>query len=164
MGQNAVVFVVRGDVVKRYPTANYYLVAQGKNGAPDPVHTVTPSFWGVLAEDTVFFGFSITVPQALGRDGGNGYFVAIEEQATEPRFGANEPGKSDKALRDLKSWGELSWGNLGIAPGAHIASLCDHVDLDGNLLLREDPWPGVVFEDGVQRPSEVPGLGVARRA
>ncbi len=32
---------------------------------------------------------------------------------------------------------------LGIAPGAHIASLCDHVDLDGNLLLRDDPWPGV---------------------
>jgi hypothetical protein len=32
---------------------------------------------------------------------------------------------------------------LGIAPGAHIASLCDHVDLDGNLLLAADPWPGV---------------------
>ena len=42
---------------------------------------------------------------------------------------------------------------LGIAPAAHIASLCDHVDLDGNLLLRDDPWPGVRFEDGVQRPS-----------
>ena len=32
---------------------------------------------------------------------------------------------------------------LGIAAGAHIASLCDHVDLDGNLLLAHDPWPGV---------------------
>jgi L-alanine-DL-glutamate epimerase-like enolase superfamily enzyme len=49
---------------------------------------------------------------------------------------------------------------LGIAPAAHIASLCDHVDLDGNLLLRHDPWPGVRFEDGVQRPSDEPGLGV----
>jgi L-Ala-D/L-Glu epimerase / N-acetyl-D-glutamate racemase len=53
---------------------------------------------------------------------------------------------------------------LGIAPGAHIASLCDHVDLDGNLLLREDPWPGVQLVDGVQVPADVPGLGVARRA
>ena len=52
---------------------------------------------------------------------------------------------------------------LGIAPGAHIASLCDHVDLDGNLLLREDPWPGVAFEDGVQKPADIPGLGVSRR-
>jgi L-Ala-D/L-Glu epimerase len=49
---------------------------------------------------------------------------------------------------------------LGIAAGASIASLCDHVDLDGNLLLREDPWPGVQLLDGVQLPSESPGLGV----
>jgi len=49
---------------------------------------------------------------------------------------------------------------LGIAAGAHIASLCDHVDLDGNLLLASDPWPGLEFVNGVQRPSERPGLGV----
>jgi L-Ala-D/L-Glu epimerase len=50
---------------------------------------------------------------------------------------------------------------LGIAAGAQIASLCDHVDLDGNLLLAEDPWPGVELVDGVQRPADSPGLGVA---
>jgi L-Ala-D/L-Glu epimerase / N-acetyl-D-glutamate racemase len=49
---------------------------------------------------------------------------------------------------------------LGIAAGAHVSSLCDHVDLDGNLLLAEDPWPGVEFNDGVQLPSNAPGLGV----
>jgi L-alanine-DL-glutamate epimerase-like enolase superfamily enzyme len=49
---------------------------------------------------------------------------------------------------------------LGIAAGAQIASLMDHVDLDGNLLLADDPWPGVDFVDGVQRPSPRPGLGV----
>ncbi len=50
---------------------------------------------------------------------------------------------------------------LGIAPAAQIASLCDHIDLDGNLLLRHDPWPGVEFTGGVQLPSASPGLGVA---
>jgi L-alanine-DL-glutamate epimerase-like enolase superfamily enzyme len=50
---------------------------------------------------------------------------------------------------------------LGIAAGAHIASLMDHVDLDGNLLITHDPWPGVEFTDGVQLPSDRPGLGVA---
>ncbi len=49
---------------------------------------------------------------------------------------------------------------LGIAAGCVVAPLCDHVDLDGNLLLAEDPRPGVRFVDGVQIPAEAPGLGV----
>jgi L-alanine-DL-glutamate epimerase-like enolase superfamily enzyme len=49
---------------------------------------------------------------------------------------------------------------LGIAAGCQVASLCDHVDLDGNLLLAHDPCPGVELVDGVQLPSESPGLGV----
>jgi L-Ala-D/L-Glu epimerase len=53
---------------------------------------------------------------------------------------------------------------LGIAAGCCVAPLCDHVDLDGNLLLREDPWPGVAFVGGVQTPTESPGLGVRARA
>jgi len=50
--------------------------------------------------------------------------------------------------------------SVAIAAAAQIASLCDHVDLDGNLLLADDPWEGVDFADGVQLPSEEPGLGV----
>jgi L-alanine-DL-glutamate epimerase-like enolase superfamily enzyme len=50
---------------------------------------------------------------------------------------------------------------LGIAAGAHVASLFDHVDLDGNILLAHDPFPGVLFEDGVQVPPDLPGLGAA---
>jgi L-alanine-DL-glutamate epimerase-like enolase superfamily enzyme len=50
--------------------------------------------------------------------------------------------------------------SLGIAAAAQMASLCDHIDLDGNLLLGEDPWAGVDFVDGVQVPSDQPGLGV----
>src|SRR5207247_5171215 len=49
---------------------------------------------------------------------------------------------------------------LGIAAGAHVASLMDHVDLNGNLLLAHDPLPGVDFIDGVQVPADEPGLGV----
>ncbi|HEY7691175.1 MAG TPA: dipeptide epimerase [Gaiellaceae bacterium] len=51
---------------------------------------------------------------------------------------------------------------LGIAAGAAMGSLCDHVDLDGNLLIAHDPWPGVELVDGIQVPSEEPGLGVKR--
>jgi L-alanine-DL-glutamate epimerase-like enolase superfamily enzyme len=48
-----------------------------------------------------------------------------------------------------------------IAAGAHVSSLFDHVDLDGNILIAHDPFPGVEFLDGVQLPAELPGLGVA---
>lgn len=52
---------------------------------------------------------------------------------------------------------------LGIASACPVASLCEHVDLDGNILLAEDPWQGVELVDGVQLPSAGPGLGVTLR-
>jgi len=49
---------------------------------------------------------------------------------------------------------------LGIAPAAQIASLADWVDLDGHLLLRDEPFRGLQLEDGRVLPSHGPGLGV----
>jgi L-Ala-D/L-Glu epimerase len=56
--------------------------------------------------------------------------------------------------------GCMNESGLAVSAGAQIASLFDHVDLDGNLLLAEDPWPGVELVDGVQVPADEPGLGV----
>jgi L-alanine-DL-glutamate epimerase-like enolase superfamily enzyme len=56
--------------------------------------------------------------------------------------------------------GCMNESGLAVAAGAAVASLFDHVDLDGNLLLSEDPWPGVELVDGVQLPANEPGLGV----
>jgi L-Ala-D/L-Glu epimerase len=50
---------------------------------------------------------------------------------------------------------------LGVAPAAAIASLADWVDLDGHLLLADEPFTGLRFEDGRVLPSAEPGLGVA---
>jgi len=69
-----------------------------------------------------------------------------------------------RALRMGVMLGCMLESGLGIAAGCCVAPLCDHVDLDGNLLLREDPWPGVELVDGVQVPSLEPGLGVSARA
>ena len=52
---------------------------------------------------------------------------------------------------------------LGVAPAAAIASLADWVDLDGHLLLADQPFTGLRFEDGRVLPSAEPGLGVAPR-
>ena len=68
-----------------------------------------------------------------------------------------------RALRLGVMLGCMIESGLGIAAGCCVAPLCDHVDLDGNLLLREDPWPGVELHGGVQVPSLAPGLGVLAR-
>ncbi len=52
--------------------------------------------------------------------------------------------------------------SLAIAATCCVAPLCDVVDLDGNLLLADDPWVGVTLEDGIVVPSPRPGLGVTR--
>ena len=68
-----------------------------------------------------------------------------------------------RALRMGVMLGCMLESGLGIAAACCVAPLCDHVDLDGNLLLADDPWPGVAFRDGVQIPSLEPGLGVSPR-
>jgi hypothetical protein len=38
--------------------------------------------------------------------------------------------------------------SVGITAAAHIASMVDVVDLDGNLLISNDPYVGVSIKDG----------------
>lgn len=55
--------------------------------------------------------------------------------------------------------------SVGIAASAAVASLAEWVDLDGNLLLAEDPFEGLeLAEDCRWRLPDAPGLGVRRRS
>ena len=53
--------------------------------------------------------------------------------------------------------------SLGIAAAAQISGLVDFVDLDGPLLLADDPFGGLAFEKGRILLSDKPGLGVEPR-
>ncbi|MBA2314223.1 MAG: dipeptide epimerase [Chloroflexi bacterium] len=54
--------------------------------------------------------------------------------------------------------------SIGIAASAAVASLADWVDLDGNLLLADDPWAGLDLDDECRWTlTERPGLGLHRR-
>jgi L-alanine-DL-glutamate epimerase-like enolase superfamily enzyme len=54
--------------------------------------------------------------------------------------------------------------SVGIAAAAMVASEADWVDLDGNLLLANDPFGGIELDDGCRwQLSEEPGLGVQRK-
>jgi L-Ala-D/L-Glu epimerase len=55
--------------------------------------------------------------------------------------------------------------SLGIAAATHLAPLADWVDLDGHLLLSDDPFEGLRLEDGRVLPdADAPGLGVRPKA
>jgi len=51
--------------------------------------------------------------------------------------------------------------SLGIAAGLQVASLADYVDLDGFLLLADDPFAGIEVDGDLLTASDEPGLGVA---
>ncbi len=54
--------------------------------------------------------------------------------------------------------------SVGIAAAAQLAPLVDYVDLDGHLLLANDPFEGIGGRQGRLTLNDRPGLGVARKA
>jgi L-alanine-DL-glutamate epimerase-like enolase superfamily enzyme len=53
--------------------------------------------------------------------------------------------------------------SVGITAAAQIASLVDYADLDGNILISDDPFKGVEIENGYLKLPGGPGLGVVKR-
>lgn len=54
--------------------------------------------------------------------------------------------------------------SLGVTAAAQLQSLCDYLDLDGAMLLANDPYAGAEYKDGYLILPERPGLGVIPRA
>lgn len=50
--------------------------------------------------------------------------------------------------------------SIGVTAAAHLASLCDYADLDGPLLIANDPYRGVRYDGARLILPDAPGLGV----
>ena len=50
--------------------------------------------------------------------------------------------------------------SVGITAAAHLAGLADWVDLDGNVLISNDPFTGAINKNGEIVLNDEPGLGV----
>jgi hypothetical protein len=138
------VLVIRGELLKRYPTAVIYAHksdwARDSNGVADlgkerilvsltpteekdPPRTKikSPLFEAKLEPDIYFIGFDLNPLEAKGgtkaSDDAGWYFV-IKERPGEPRFGL-DTGMEDPEPR-LVNWNNLSWKSVGIADGKHI--------------------------------------------
>lgn len=54
--------------------------------------------------------------------------------------------------------------SVSITAAAHLSPLVDYADLDGNLLIANDPYAGVRVEQGKLVLPEKPGLGLTKRS
>src|SRR5690554_1860697 len=52
--------------------------------------------------------------------------------------------------------------SCAISAAAQLAPLADWADLDGNLLIVNDPFDGAIIKDGKIIPKNKPGIGVVR--
>lgn len=53
--------------------------------------------------------------------------------------------------------------SVGVTAAAHLAPLCDYADLDGPLLIRNDPYVGLKYDGAKIALPDESGLGVTRR-
>mgnify|MGYP001564811982 CR=1 FL=1 len=138
------VLVIRGELLKKYPTAVVYAQKAdwGKNnsGVKDvkvervfaelsadenpnsPTSVIkTPLFEAKVEPDIYFLGFDLTSEQAQGKENPTsttddpGWFFVIKERPGEPRFGLD----LNKANRII-NWNNLSWKDIGTEDGKCI--------------------------------------------
>jgi L-Ala-D/L-Glu epimerase len=54
--------------------------------------------------------------------------------------------------------------SVAISAAAQLAPLVDYVDLDGNLLIADDPFDGIKAVNGYLKYNDKPGIGVTEKA
>lgn len=142
-GKTQLVLVIRGELLKKYPTAVVYAqkAAWGKKNNtedineervlielsdsesqnPPPSKLKTPLFEAKIEPDIYFFGFDLDDEEARGTlnpqntSDDPGWFFVLKERPGEPRFGLD----IDKADRII-NWNNLSWEDIGTDDGKCI--------------------------------------------
>ncbi len=113
------VFLVRGELLRRYPTADVYaspaeIDVNGKESLGE--EELHPLYRGTLPPDITFFGFALDEDEARGTRGDPddaGWFFVFQPQAWEPRFGLESAPESFPAHpATVTEWNDLAWTNF----------------------------------------------------
>jgi hypothetical protein len=139
------VLVIRGELLKRYPTAVIYAqraqwharpdgsldasvdrelveLTPAEEDAPPPAKVRLPLFEAKVDPDVYFLGFDLKATEARGGTQATedpGWFFVIKERPGEPRFGLDDvpPGQTQLLI----NWNDLAWDHVGVASGQMIA-------------------------------------------
>jgi hypothetical protein len=140
--KGALALLVRGQLLRRYPNAIVVAIpAIGpRTPSADPAAVKAPVLAGRFDPDVSFFGFDLLPADAIGDPG---WFFALMEPPTEPRFGLDETSSSEHPQK----WDDVAWGNLpDAAPGKHVTSTMLRNLSIAPLVLRADQTATALFQ------------------
>jgi hypothetical protein len=133
------VLVIRGELLRKYPTAAIYahkaawpdlpdesgpdmsgertLAKLPPNEDPPPELVLLPIYEAKVEPDVYLLGFDLDAPTARGTGVGTdlGWFFVLKERPGDPRFGLDED-HSDVATQ-VEVWNDLTWGKVD--PAGH---------------------------------------------
>ena len=106
---------MRASLFARYPNAVVAAVQAQWSGSVRTLSSTRsyPLFRGTIGNDITFFGFDIADPRGDPDPTKNdpGWYFAIEQHATEPRFGL-EP---ESSATTSPTWNDLSWNDVTLS-------------------------------------------------
>jgi hypothetical protein len=151
-GEARLVLVVRGDLLKKYPTAVIYAQQarwrneQGRllrvlDDESDPAQAIqTPIFKAEIEPDVRFLGFDLTSSIVKGDPDPSannpGWFFVIQERPGEPRFGLDN--LSDESPAAPANWNQLAWEHLAQSQGLGCVDLAINVPDDTGITALPD--------------------------
>jgi hypothetical protein len=124
-GESRLVLVVRGDLLKKYPTTVIYAqrakwITEGERQVRvlddgDPAQVIqSPIFKAEIDPDVRFLGFDLTSGKVKGdpnpEANNPGWFFVIQERPGEPRFGLDDLNEESPATP--ANWNQLAWEHL----------------------------------------------------
>ncbi|MGQ0604471.1 MAG: hypothetical protein ACT4QE_22550 [Anaerolineales bacterium] len=161
--EEEVVLVIRGELLKKYPTAVIYAhraawerTSDGEIDKTKPRELApltpeqeikpprdlvkTPLYEAKVDPDIYFFGFDLTADKARGGQVVNGeedpgWFFVIKERPGEPRFGLDLPKATPQTV--VNTWNDLAWTDVlnTYAAGAFLR-------IGEKAVALTDPGPG----------------------
>lgn len=124
------------------------------------------SDWQFVREHTaipVFADESIMRSTDVARLAGTIDGVVVKLAKTGGIYEAMKVIHTARAFNLKIMFGCMVESSVGISAAAQIQSMCDYLDLDGAMLLANDPFNGAEYRDGYMVLPDRPGLGVEAR-
>ena len=150
--------VIRGELLKKYPTAVIYahkaewqrkgdgsidntkerhlvILTEQEQENPPRDKVKTPLYEAKIDPDIYFFGFDLTIEEAKGGTGEDpqdepGWFFVIKERPGEPHFGLDI-----KREGDVNVWNDLTWDD--VMPGAAANSFISIEESTPTITLKD---------------------------